>query len=357
MAGGSGDRTEKPTARRLKQAREKGQIARSRDLAGALSLAGATLVLAWFGARMATTIAARLTDGLSKLGETPRASIHPDAVVSLFWADAGVLAAVAGPPALLAAIVSVVANSGQAGWAFSPKAVHLNWDRLNPAAGLKRLLPQQAGIELGKALIGLAVIGGVCYLVIRPAYDQAVGLIGMPPAEAARMGWQLAIGLLWRTSLALVVVAGVDYAAQRWRWLTGVKMTRQEVRDDARMSDGSPETKARVRRVQREIAKRRMLQAVKTATVVVTNPTHFAVALQYSRQTMAAPVVVAKGQDLLAGRIRTLAREHSVPIVENPALARALYKHADVGDTIPGDLFGAVAEVLAYLVRIRQLSL
>ena len=124
-----------------------------------------------------------------------------------------------------------------------------------------------------------------------------------------------------------------------------------------RMADGSPETKARVRRAQREIAKRRMLQAVKTATVVVTNPTHFAVALQYSRQTMAAPIVVAKGQDLLAGRIRALAREHGVPIVENPPLARALHKHAEVGDTIPADLFGAVAEVLAYLVRIKQLSL
>jgi flagellar biosynthetic protein FlhB len=357
MAGGSGDRTEKPTARRLKDAREKGQVARSRDLAAALSLAGATLVLGWFGTRMATSIAARLSDGLSKLADVSQTSVHPEQLASLFWSDAGLLAAIAGPPAILAAVVSVVSSTAQVGWAYSPKAIQLNWERLNPSAGFKRLLPSQAGIELGKALIGLVAIGGVCYLVVRPAFDSAMGLVGMPPAAAAGTGWQLAIALLWRASLALAIVAGLDYAAQRWRWFTSVKMTRQEVRDDTRMSDGSPETKARVRRAQREIAKRRMLQSVKTATVVVTNPTHFAVALQYSRHTMAAPVVVAKGQDLLAGRIRALAREHGVPIVENPPLARALHKHADVGDSIPADLFGAVAEVLAYLVRIKQLSL
>jgi flagellar biosynthetic protein FlhB len=154
-----------------------------------------------------------------------------------------------------------------------------------------------------------------------------------------------------------MALGAADYAVQRWRWFMNLKMTRKEVRDDAKGNEGNPEIKARVRRIQRDMARNRMLKSVETATVVITNPTHFAVALEYRRGEMAAPVVVAKGQDHLAARIRTIARERGVPIVENVTLARALYKTADVGQTIPADLFGAVAEILAYLVRLKQLML
>jgi flagellar biosynthetic protein FlhB len=162
---------------------------------------------------------------------------------------------------------------------------------------------------------------------------------------------------LWRASLTLALLAGADYGLQYWRWYAQVKMTRQEVKDEFRANDGNPEIKARVRRVQREMTRRRMLHAVKTATVVITNPTHFAVALTYRRGEMAAPMVVAKGQDLMAARIRKVAAQHGVPTVEHVTLARALYKSAEIGDAIPGDLFGAVAEVLAYLVRLKQIVL
>jgi flagellar biosynthetic protein FlhB len=157
------------------------------------------------------------------------------------------------------------------------------------------------------------------------------------------VAWDRLWTLLWRVSLALVALAAADYGIQYWQWYSGLKMTRQQVLDESKMNDGRPEIKARVRRIQREMARNRMLKAVETATVVVTNPTHYA--------------VVAKGQDHMAARIREIARKHDVPLVENVTLARALHKHAEVGDTIPADLFGAVAEVLAYLVRMKRLML
>jgi flagellar biosynthetic protein FlhB len=168
--------------------------------------------------------------------------------------------------------------------------------------------------------------------------------------------WTHAVAFLKRAAIALLALAAADFGLQKWRTAQSLKMTKQEVRDDHRLAEGNPEIKARVRRVQREMFRKRMLAAVPKATVVVTNPTHFAVALQYTRG-QAAPEVVAKGADNMALRIRTIAREHGVPIVENPALARAIYRQVDVGEFIPGDLFEAVAEVLAYLIRLEQLVL
>jgi len=179
----------------------------------------------------------------------------------------------------------------------------------------------------------------------------------MSTAGAAVHGWRSAVRLLWQCALALLALGAADYGVQRWRLMSSLRMSRREIRDEARANEGSPEIKARVRRIQRDMVRGRMLHATARATVVITNPTHVAVALEYRREKTIAPVVVAKGQELLAAKIREIARANSVPIVENPSLARALYHGTDVGDAIPAELFGAVAEVLAYLVRIRQLML
>jgi flagellar biosynthetic protein FlhB len=332
-------------------------VARSRDLAGALSLAGVTLGLGWMGVSMLSAMTERLAAGLNSLADRAHGSVDPSMLVSTLWLDAGLVARVAGPPALVAGAVSIAASVAQVGWAFSPKALEWNWQKLSPASGFARFAPIQAGSELVKALFGLTIVASICYLLIRPVVDTAPALVGMMPTEAARVGWEAVAGLMWRVSLALILLAAADYGLQRYRWFTSLKMTRQEVRDESRMSEGNPELKARVRRIQRDMTRRRMLQSVKTATVVVTNPTHFAVALEYRRSEMAAPIVVAKGQDAMAARIREIARQHDVPIVENKTLARGLYANAEIGDAIPADLFGAVAEVLAYLVRLKQLTL
>ncbi len=358
MAERTGERTERPTAKRVRDARERGEVARSRDLASAVSLAAVTLALGWFGAQMVETIGGRLSFALTTMGDGAHAAtVGPALVASLLQSDALLVARVVGPPALIGGLASLLASVAQVGWVFAPKAIEINWERLNPASGLGRLKPLQGGAELVKALFGMATVGAFSYVVLRAIATQAPGFMGMMPVESARFGGHEMWTLLWRVSLALVVLAGADYGLQRWRWLSSHKMTRHEVREEARHNEGSPEMKMRVRRIQREMARNRMLKAVKTATVVVTNPTHFAVALEYRRNEMAAPVVVAKGQDHMAARIRAVAREHGVPIVENVTLARTLYKTADIGDTIPADLFGAVAEVLAYLVRLKQLML
>jgi flagellar biosynthetic protein FlhB len=357
MADSTGERTEKPTGKRLKDAKERGQVARSANLTGAVTLAAVTLSLGWFGVQMVSAVAMRLSNGLGTLAEHAHGDIEATSVATQLVADAGLLVRVAGPPAAIAAIIAVIAGLAQVGWVMSPKAIELNWERLSPASGLAKLKPGQAAPELVKSLLSMTVVTYVGYVFVKSCFVAAPALMGMSPLESAREGWNQIWTLAWRSSLALLVLGVADYAWQRFRWFDSLKMTRQEVRDEARQNEANPEMRGRVRKIQREMARHRMLKAVETATVVITNPTHFAVALQYRRGEMAAPIVVAKGQDHMAARIRAIARDHGVPIVENVTLARALYKAADLGDAIPADLFGAVAEVLAYLVRLKQLML
>jgi flagellar biosynthetic protein FlhB len=316
-----------------------------------------TLSLGWLGTWMAGAVSGRMAEGLRRVSDGARNDITPQALSAIVWPDLGLLAAVAGPPAAIAVAVTLGSSVLQAGWTFAPKALELKWNRLSPSSGFARFAPLQAGGDLVKALLGLSVLVAVCYSLVSDLYSRAPGLTAMSPAEIGAYAWDRLWSLLWRAGLALAVVAGADYGLQYWRWISQQRMTRQEVKDEYRANEGNPEIKARVRRIQREMTRRRMLHAVKDATVVITNPTHFAVALRYRRSEMSAPVVVAKGQDLMAARIRKVAVAHGVPCVENVVLARALYKDAEIGDAIPGPLFGAVAEVLAYLVRLKQIVL
>jgi flagellar biosynthetic protein FlhB len=262
-----------------------------------------------------------------------------------------------GPIALVAAGTSVMTAVGQGGFNFAPKAISPNWSRLSPANGIKRLGFKQSGADTLKATVIVTTMGLLAWKIGVETFADSARYPWMAPVTAGQQGWSRVTRLLWQAGLAIAVVGGVDYGLQRWRLMSSLKMSRQEIKDEAKSNEGNPQIKARVRRVQRDMVRRRMLRATKNATVVITNPTHFAVALEYRRDKSAAPVVVAKGQDLVAAKIREIARTHAVPIIENPPLARALFKGAEVGDTIPADLFGAVAEVLAYLVRIKQLML
>lgn len=352
-----GDRTEKPTEKRKRDARQRGQVVRSRDLAAALALVGVTIALGWWGGMLMSAIGGRMALGLTTFADAARADLNPQSVGALVWPELKFMAIVAGPPAAAGLFITLVASFAQTGWTFAPKALALNWSRLSPSNGFARMKPLQAGGDLIKAFIGLGVLIAVSYALVQDLYDRAPSLVGMGPAEIGRYSWNHLWSLLWRSGLALVAVAAADYGLQYWRWYSQLRMSRQELKDEFRANEGNPEIKARVRRIQRDMTRRRMLSAVKDATVVITNPTHFAVALRYRRADMSAPVVVAKGQDLMAARIRKVAAQHGVPVVENVTLARALYKAADVGDQIPGPLFGAVAEVLAYLVRLKQIIL
>ncbi|MGE3176578.1 MAG: flagellar biosynthesis protein FlhB [Vicinamibacterales bacterium] len=351
------ERTEKPSAKKLREARERGQVPRSRDLSIAAASLAVTIAFDYFGEALLRRLSGRMAIGLSSLGDRPLRTLTPVELTSGLIADATGLALVVGPLVGIAALVGIGTTVAQSGWVLSSTPLQIDWNRLNPATGLARLKPSQSGVDLLKQVVGVSALTVLAYNVTRELVVDAPRLIWLSPAAAASSGWQRLVTLLWRTGFALLALAAADYGIQRWRHWSSLKMTKQEVRDEAKGEGGNPEVKARVRRIQREMTRKRMLGAVKTATVVITNPTHYAVALEYRREVSPAPRVVAKGKDHMAAKIRAAARDAGVPIVENVSLAQALYRGVEVGDTIPADLFGAVAEVLAYLVRIKQLTL
>lgn len=357
MAADQGDKQEKPTHKRLKDARERGQVARSKELAAAVGLCLCALGLVWFGAATARALAGRVATDLQGLDRLAHVAIDADILGAMVLERSRWFAMTLAPLGALALLAATVGNLAQGGGGFAPKALELKWDRLSPASGMQRFKPSKAGADLVRAAIALTVLSLLTVPLVRDVMGRAPELVGLSPAAAAAVGWDQLWRLLWRGAIALLVLGVADFAYQRWTWLRGLRMSRQEVRDESKLQDGNPETKARVRRIQREISKRRMLADVRTSTVVITNPTHYAVALTYQRSRMAAPVLVAKGKDALAARIRQEARAHGVPLIENPPLARALHASGEVGLPIPSELFTAVAEVLAYLVRIRQLIL
>ncbi len=353
----AGEKTEHASQKKLKDAREKGQVVRSRDLVVAFASLAITLALVGTGTSMMSRLAARVGMGLTRIGDTPLASIGAHDLATMVATDMGFVGLIVGPLLLTAAVVSVAGNVAQSGWVFAPQNLQLNFERLSPSKGLARLKPSQSWVDLLKQAVSVTAISVLAVRVVTEVVTDSPRLMWMAPAETARTGWQHLLSLLWRVGFALLALAGADYGLQFWRQRSSLKMSKQELKDEAKGSEGSPEVKARVRKIQREMNKRRMLKAVTSATIVVTNPTHFAVALEYRRERMSAPVVVAKGKDLMAQRIKKIAREAGVPVVENVSLAQALFKGSEVGDAIPGALFGAVAEVLAYLVRIKQLML
>jgi flagellar biosynthetic protein FlhB len=250
----------------------------------------------------------------------------------------------------------LLASLALGGWNFSPQAMAPDFTRLSPLAGLKRLFGLRGASELGKALLKCAVVGGVCAAIVSWTFRDVLALAHMAPRAAIGRGVELVSwSFVWLCgSLALVAI--VDVPLQLYQFKLALRMTRQELRDEAKESDGRPETKQRIRQMQQTLARRRMMHKVPTADVVIVNPTHFAVALKYDPQKMRAPQVLAKGVDLVAQNIRRIAEEHRVPVFESPKLARALYRSTDLNKEIPAGLYVAVAQVLSYIFRVRSLN-
>ncbi len=351
------DRTEHPTARRLDEARRKGQVARSRHVGEVAGFAAALGALTFWGAHLMAILRGEVVAGIARLGMGPAHAVSAGEITGLAAEGARALAMIAGPPACAAAIAVLVAHGMQTGWLVSFEALQLNGSRLNPANGIKQFGLARGGMETLKALLVAAAIAWIGRGLVTDIVIDSPRLARLAPADSAGVAWHAIRTLLWKATIVLGVVATADYFFQRRQHLKSLRMTKQEVKDDLRMTEGSPETKRRVRKVMQEMFRRRMMAAVPKATVVITNPTHYAVALEYHRETMTAPVIVAMGKDHVAQRIKAIAREHGVPSVENVALAQALYRTCDIGDTIPPHLFEAVAEVLAYLIRLKQLVL
>ncbi len=352
MAGGSDKKTESPTRRRLQKARDKGQIARSKEVPMAAALVGVLLVLLFYGRRLIHTLELNMRSMLHF--RVPYDLTIPQ--LSGIINDVSMHIAAAVIPILLTALIfSVAANVIQGGLVFSTESLGFHFERLNPKNGLKRIFSKNGLMELLKNLILVCAVSIISYQVISQYFPIYPRLVLMDARKLFHWTTFISYEVFIRVAVLLVFVALADYGFQKYRFIEQLKMTKKEVKEEFKETEGDPITKGRIRRVQREIARRRMMADVPTSDVVITNPTEYAVALSYKMDSMDAPKVVAKGVGFLALRIRELAQEHDIPIVENKPLAQTLYKSVQIGAYIPSNLYKAVAEILAYVYKARNI--
>jgi flagellar biosynthetic protein FlhB len=351
MAGKNDNKTEKPTSRRLQKAREKGQVARSREVPSAVVLLGTLLILFYTGPNLLAALKVQMHDLLRMRvpGEITvpfLSSISQQVIAQLGLAVAGVM--------LGAAAFSFVANVWQTGLQISWEPLAFHFDKLSPQNGLTRIFSKTGLVEVTKSVLMLLIVSYISYQVVSDHTPLYPRLVLMDVKQLVYWTSTISYQVFLRVGIFLLILAMADYAFQKYRFLEGLKMTKQEVKDEHKDIEGDPLTKGRIRRIQREMARKRMMAEVPNADVVITNPTHYAVALSYKMETMDAPRVVAKGVGFLALKIKELAQESNIPTVENRPLAQTLYKTVEVGSTIPPNLFKAVAEILAYIYKSRN---
>ncbi|MEK8090551.1 flagellar biosynthesis protein FlhB [Thermithiobacillus plumbiphilus] len=344
------EKTESPSPRREQEARDKGQVARSRELSTGMVLLASAGGLMAMGPGLYRAMAEMLEQGLHI---DRQAAFDPALMLTAAAAPLSKMAVIFTPLALLLLLAVILPNFLVGGWIFSSKALMPDFSRLSPAKGLGRMFSKHALMELVKAILKLLAVGGVALWVLWDARMDLVSLANEPFSQASTHLGSLALRIFLILAAATALVVAVDVPFQLWSHHQQLKMTKEEVRQESKESDGDPHVKGRIRALQREAARKRMMSEIPTADVVVTNPTHFAVALRYKDGGMRAPQVVAMGADFLAARIREVAQEHYVPILEAPPLARALYHNSDIGQEIPAALYTAVAEVLAYVYQLR----
>ncbi|MFP0196542.1 flagellar biosynthesis protein FlhB [Pseudomonas sp. PHC1] len=345
------DKTEDPTEKRKKDSREKGEIARSKELNTlAIMLAGSAALLIFGG-----MLAQELMDLMRQNFTLSREVIMDERSMATFLMNSGLQALLAIQPImitlLLAAFLGPIALGG---WLFAAGSLAPKFSRMNPAAGLKRMFSMKAVIELLKALAKFLITLGVALVVLNADIDDLLRIAHEPLDRAIIHSLQL-VGWssLW-LACGLIIIAAVDVPVQIWESIKKLKMTKQEVRDEHKDQEGRPEVKQRIRQLQREMSQRRMMAAIPDADVVITNPTHYAVALKYDAEKGGAPMLLAKGSDFLALKIREIAVANNVMLLESPALARSIYYSTELEEEIPGGLYLAVAQVLAYVYQIRQ---
>jgi flagellar biosynthetic protein FlhB len=345
-----GERSEPPTARRKSEARREGNIAKSPELGGALLLVAATLLVALLGPGILGRFKSVLTDVLTDDVLGSPLVVSDAAKVATYVAVAG--ARIALPILLLLAVSAYVFQFIQVGWLITLKPLQPTLSKLDPIKGAKRLVDLSSWFKAALSVVKVAIIVLVVALTIYQYRFEIITMAYLSPIQGVGKSALLVLNLAIRILVVLLLLGLLDYAYQRWKNFQDLKMTKQEVKDEMKSVEGDPLVKRRRYRMQQSIAIQRINSAIPQADVIVTNPDHISIAIQYDAETMAAPIVVAKGADYLALRIRQLALLNSIPIVERPPLARALYKQAAVGQEIPPDFYNAVAEILAYVYQL-----
>jgi len=351
----SGEKTEDATPRRREEAREKGQVALSSEFMSAITLGGALGAALLVGIPIMQSLGAGVRGSLMELGKDGTRVLDIPSAVEIVsnWGDIGTQNLMIFALPLL--LIAVLVGYGQVGFYISPKALEWDLSKLNPVKGLTRMFSLRSVVRTGMATTKLVVIGATIFITAVLQMGKIAKISGTDLGPALIVIADVVLRAVVGGLIAILAIALIDLVFQRWQHEKDMRMTKQEIKEEFKNMDGDPHIKARIRQVQREMASRRMMSDVPDATVVVTNPTHFAVALKYDREseTGSAPVVVAKGVDHVAQKIKEIAKEGGVLCFENVPLARALHAQCEVGDVIPEDLFEAVAGVLAYVYRVQ----
>jgi len=345
------EKTEAASPRRLEKAREEGQIARSRELGTFMMLAAGVGAIWAGGSSLYRSLSGVLRNGL---GFDQRVVADPGVMVERAVDGFGQILLVLLPIFGLLAVVAVLSSVLLGGIVISGKPLQFNFSKLSPVSGLKRMFSSQTVVELIKALAKAALVGGVAVWVIWSYHDDMLSLMHVAPSAALTKALTLVAMCCAFIVSSLLIVVLLDVPWQIWSHLKKLRMSKEDVRQEHKESEGDPHVKARIRQQQRQAARRRMMSEVPKADVVVTNPTHYAVALKYDEDKHGAPRVLAKGTGLIAAKIRELAAEHRIPTLEAPPLARALHQHVELGQEIPAELYTAVAEVLAWVFQLRS---
>jgi flagellar biosynthetic protein FlhB len=345
------ERTEQATPRRRQEAKKKGQIARSKEIPSVLILLGGMGILLVFGTAMTFQLSNLMVQWLGRMATV---SVQWEGLQALSWELVVSFLLIAGPVLAVVFVVAVLGYTMQGSNVFSTELIKPDWGKFNVVNGLKRMFTMQTLMELLKSFVKMVIVGGIAYSTIKKEWPDILLLFGQDAGNVFHFVSALSVRLLLRTVLVMLVLAALDYAYQRWTYEKNLRMSKQEIKEEMKQTEGDPLIKSRIRTIQRQLAKQRMMAEVPKADVIITNPTHLAIALRYDHKTMEAPHVVAKGAGYIAQKIVEIGRSHQVPIVENKLLARMLYKVVHVGRTIPSNLYHAVADILAYVYQIKK---
>jgi flagellar biosynthetic protein FlhB len=346
-------KTEDPTGRKLQEARDQGQVAKSPEVNNLLMILALTLAVVVFGGGMARDIVNMSLPFIETPDMVPTDIGH---LTTMGWKLLGMILLAGAAPLVIALFAAFGAGYLQFGLILSGESLMPSLEKISPLAGLKRIFSMRSFSDFLKGLLKIVVVGAIVYVVVTPSVGDLHKLIGMEVIQLLGVIADLLKHLLFTVFAAMVVIALADVLYQRYEHIKGLRMSRQEIKDEMRESEGDPMIKGRLRQLRMERARKRMMAEVPKADVVVTNPTHYAVALKYDAQ-MASPKVVAKGVDQVAQKIREIAKEHDVPVVENPPLARGLYAAVDIDQEITPEFYKAVAEVIGYIYRMKRRKL
>ena len=346
----NGEKTEEATPKRKEEAKKKGQVAKSTEISSVFVIMAAFYTLKLLGVSVYTELADYMSGIFSSLSTT---EFTIQSVQILYLKASLVLVKTVLPLLIVIMVISVTINYMQVGVIFSPEVLMPDFNKINPISGFQRLFSKRSLVELAKAIFKVCIIG---YFIYRFAVIQTSDipkLFSMELMDSLKLAGSLVIDLAFQIIAVMMILAVFDYIYQWWEHNQSLKMSKEEVKEEFKQTEGNPQIKSKIKEKQRAMAMRRMMQEIPKADVVVTNPTHLAIALKYDK-TMSAPIVLAKGQDFQAERIKQVAREHKVVVVENKPLARALYPIVEIGDVVPPELYQAVAEVLAYVYRLKK---